>query len=240
MSHTRAEVPHGNFQTVNKRDITDNSELKIRYVGTVKRFCPFTVFNSQMSAWVNEIQEFELNLSTLWKVYTDALNLLQMYPDRYQSKRQLLLVVAKIGLGNIERDPKVFRKYLKEYNGSVERILWSPRVLQSEGKKKWLEFTFQIHYLPGLKKHQFPEVAYIGVGYRDKGNCRSSEHDGSPDWREVAMDYKFQTDNLQVRHMIPKDRTLRLIQADDFSRLRMVAERRFSKIKRDQRDSLLF
>lgn len=31
-----------------------------------------------------------------------------------------------------------------------------------------------------------PPQRYIGVGYRDKGNCRNSSYDGSPSWQEVA------------------------------------------------------
>lgn len=237
MSKIWAEVSHGNFQTVDKRDPKDKSEPRFRLIATVKGYCPFTVFNSQLSAWVN-IKGYNLHLPTLWKVYQECLELLRKNPDNYQSKRKLFLAVSKIGLDKIERNPNVFLIYLKEYNKVVDRILWSPRVLMAEGKKKWLDFTFHFVILPGLRKHHFPEVAFIGVGYRDKGHCRKNEHDGSPDWREIALDEKFQADHLQVRP-IPKNRTLRLIQSDDLARIRWKAERRFSKFKRDLRESLL-
>ena len=41
------------------------------------------------------------------------------------------------------------------------------------------------------KKRSFPQ-AYIGVGYKDKGNAKRKDFDGSPGWQEVALDSWYQ------------------------------------------------
>jgi len=38
----------------------------------------------------------------------------------------------------------------------------------------------------GIPTKDLPPVAYIGVGYKDKGSTRKEEFDASPDWKDVA------------------------------------------------------
>jgi hypothetical protein len=39
----------------------------------------------------------------------------------------------------------------------------------------------------GIPTKELPQKAYIGVGYKDKGNRRDPAYDGSPSWQEVAQ-----------------------------------------------------
>ena len=45
------------------------------------------------------------------------------------------------------------------------------------------EYSFRLEF---LRTHKLPLKRYIGVGYKDQGNAKIPEYDGSPSWQEVA------------------------------------------------------
>jgi len=78
------------------------------------------------------------------------------------------------------------RKRLKEYNLYNSEILYSPRALGSEKFRDLKDLHLRIEVFPGLSSKDFPSQRFIGVGYRDKGNCRNEAQDGHPSWQECA------------------------------------------------------
>lgn len=63
--------------------------------------------------------------------------------------------------------------------------------------------TFNVSHIKliydNLTKRRYP-VAYIGVGYKDKGSCKDYSFDGSPSWQEISLDENHRVlDNLKLR-----------------------------------------
>lgn len=71
-------------------------------------------------------------------------------------------------------------------------ILRKSKSLMSPRAFLGFEKTFSVRKLIKRKNRRLnsrpPPLAYIGVGYRDKGAAKVVHHDGSPSWSDVAME----------------------------------------------------
>lgn len=235
MPYFGQKVPRDSLQTEVRLPDNYSGESRTRFVANIKGYCPFNTFNILISSWV--ASGFELNYITINKLYLEGLEVLRKNPDIKETKGKLIFYVSKIGIDNFQKDSKFFRKYLIDIN-KFNTILYSPRSLGSEQNKRLRSFSFKIVTTPGRNKSEFPEQAYIGVGYRDKGYCRKQELVGHPSWQEIASDgwYQFKQ-SLSGRSKIRYHS--KLICQDSWRELRINQLRRTKKLRR-QNESLLF
>jgi len=98
-------------------------------------------------------------------------------------------------------------KILKRVTFHKENLPVSVRNLSGIFKSRLSDFLIPARNIPGVKIHvkgsyhilptsssgtpvkELPSKRFIGVGYKDKGNCRVPSWDGSPSWQEVAMHF---------------------------------------------------
>lgn len=212
----------------------NESEYLIRWKANIERYCPFTVFNFLISKWV--WKGGQLNYTVVFKLYHDCLEKLKRQPQSYTTKRELILTVSKYDIEALLSDPLQLRKILKEYDNVFGNVLYSPRSLGSEGLKRYEGFTFTVLTLPGKKKRDFPNVQYIGVGYRDKGHCRIVEHDASPSWQEVAADRRERTSSTNEAVRIKGQ--LQLIHQESWTKMREKSAKRRRNFRRKSESPL--
>lgn len=227
MSKIWADVTPGKLQTENRLPLGYNGEYRIRIVANLKNYCPVMTFTAMISAWVEGRQVLEYEQISI--IYFEALEKVRKNPEMLKRKARLLLLVTKVGLDSLKYS-RWFRKYLVDSNKYFKNYLLSPRALGSEQYQKLLTLKFKQVIIPGKDKSSFPEKAYIGVGYRDKGHSRKKELDASPSWQEIAMDRGIK-DPKELNSKPERCSTTRLIAQLDWSELRTRQLRRSRKLR---------
>lgn len=236
MPKIQADVTSGKLQTENLLPQGYTGERIIRIVPT-RKVHPVKHFTAVLSNWVSGGQV--LDLAQFEVMYFRALEFLAANPDCKKKTGRLIYQFSKISLDWLKRDPNGVRNYLLQLNKVFDsKLLLTPRTLRSEGWKPLLSVSYVIRIKPGLSNHQFPEVAYIGVGYRDKGHSRIKWIDGSPGWQEVAMSAR-ESIPIQVKVVQMRDKHIDLVTQDSWKQLNLDQLRRSRKM-RQQEFSLLF
>lgn len=235
MSKFWAEVPLGKLQTENRLPKDYSGEYFVRIKPNL-RYKPVQAFNVHLSAWVNGRKSLEYCQISL--LYFEALEVARRQPEILLKSGRLLYYVSQYGLDVLLSKPKWFREQLIALNNSFGSILLSPRSIGSEAHKRLLDLHFKQVISPGREKSSFPEVAYIGVGYRDKGHCRKKELDATPSWQELAMatNVKLQPEETKL---LQRNRTANMISSENWKELRRRQIRKVRKLSR-QESSLLY
>lgn len=230
MSKFWAEVPLGTLQTENRLPKDYNGEYLVRIVSNMK-YNPVKAFNCHLSAWVAGKRKLEYCQISL--LYLEALERVRRQPEILEKSGRLLYHVSKYGLDCLLTQPQWFRGQLIALNNIFGSLLLSPRSLGSETYERLMELKFVQRISPGKAKSSFPEVAYIGVGYRDKGHCRKKELDAQPSWQEVAMatNVKFPSEKSKLQQ---SDRHTNLILSENWKDLRISQSRRRRKLRRQE------
>lgn len=183
MPKFQADVSPGKLQTESRIPVGYSGESLARIVPNMK-YSACQAFVVQISSWVarKKILEYE----KIYYLYTQALESLRVSPSQMNTYGKLVYHVSKIGLEEVLKDSEAFREYLLNIHFKIEEILLSPRSLGSQEHRRLIDLDFKIVIKPGKEKHHFPEVSYIGVGYRDKGHSRNKSFDGRPCWQELC------------------------------------------------------
>lgn len=234
MSKFWAEVPLGSYQTVNKLPEGYSGEYRIRIVSNMK-YEPMKALNVLLSAWVAGM--VKIDYVTVFKLFEESEWLLSKDPVRAEPKNMgyLTYIISQYGIENLRTNPQWFRKILIA-RSKISPCLYSPRSLNGEALKRYQSIKFRVEIIPGLEKTSFPEVAYIGVGYRDKGYCRKKELDGRQSWQEIC---NANVEFPQHYQQDPRDRTLALITDQNWSEI-VRRQRKRSRKMRKQEFSLLY
>jgi len=103
---------------------------------------------------------------------------------------QSLDTLVKMNVKDRFQYMEVYRQMLKNYDKIISRRFYF-RV-----KGSLIRF-YEVSIQTRMKK-KFKAKAYIGKGYGDKGSAKNVCLDGSPDWKEVAMDARNISDELST------------------------------------------
>lgn len=230
MSNFWAEVPLGTLQTENRLPKDYNGEYLVRIVSNMK-YNPVKAFNCHLSAWVAGKRGLEYCQISI--LYHEALERARRQPEILKKSGRLLYYISMYGLDCLLIQPQWFREQIIALNKYFGPLLLSPRSLGSEAYERLMELNFVQRISPGKAKSSFPEVAYIGVGYRDKGHCRKKELDAQPCWQELAMstNVEFPPEKPKLRQ---RDKHLDLILSENWRDLRISQLRRRRKLRRQE------
>lgn len=224
-----AEVSLDTLQTDIRVGEDYTGDIKIQLEGS-SNFCKFTLLGFLISSFLNGSRD--LPYLATYHVYLQCLEHIKYQPQTRKGKGKLAYHISQIGLESILMCEKTFVNYLRTVDRHLERILFSPRSLNSKHLKKYENISFRIVFREVNKTRGISPVRHIGVGYRDKGHCTKIEHNGTPSWQEVA--------NARLEEPIKKivrperDEHLKLIISDSWLDLRKKSVRRFKKKRRQE------
>jgi hypothetical protein len=188
MEKFRAVVTFDDFPSYDCTPEGYNGESKVKIIPSFKKYCPFDCLRYIVSNYM--MSKENLNYTLYCHILMECAEKIGVSTEKYSKKGKLARLLLSYPIEYVKSSVR-YKKLLTDYN-KFSNILLNPRSIGSNKWKHYKGFNFKVKLVPGLRKSEFPEVQYIAVGYRDKGNCRKQFIDGSPSWQEVSMDVNFQ------------------------------------------------
>lgn len=207
-----------------------------RHEGIKVKYNPFKVLTAQLCEWL--LDEKCLNYVQFQCILEDCVDLMGKNPSRYSKSTEAKLARFLLKYPRRFILDRHFRKTLYAVNG-FEHFMPTPRAWRSESWNPWRGYRRILSIVPGRKKTWFLPHKYVGVGYRDKGNCRNPALQGDPHYWEVAMDRRNTDELTKRKRSLEVDRNLDHLRNLRFEELARKQRRLMRKRRLESEFSLL-